>query len=406
MLESSVTSRSWNFSNPTKVRFGAGSRKELLEICECDRILVVTSKRGRQQLDCDDTLAPLIANKGVKWIDEIKSNPTLVDLQAIVDGISDFSPDVIVAFGGGSALDAAKVISAAISTNTTTSNVASLISDPNRLLRGAVIPVHAVPTTSGTGSEVTPFATVWDDVEQKKLSLASRWLFPETATVDPELTYALPYFVTICTGLDALNQAFESVWNRNASQVSRLLAAHAIRLAIRSLNTLLDNMSSATARTDLSEASLLSGLCISQTRTAICHSISYPLTAHFRIAHGLACAFSMMAVTKLCIERSPSTLREVSELSGFRDVFTLSEAVANLLRQIGVQKLVCAAVPSSDTVLSLVSEMYTPERGDNFVLPVNAHLLQQIVKDSLTMGGTGTGYFDGGYGMGESGCGA
>lgn len=370
----------WRFHNPTQVHFGAGVRDGLANLINGGRVLAVSTARGRRQFAEDPVLGPLAA--GLTWVDSVSPNPGLVETQAEIERLAGQEFDAVVAFGGGSAMDAAKALAAALAPGLATRDLATLIAEPGTHLTTPLLPIHALPTTSGTGAEVTPFATIWDHANRKKLSLASPLLFPATALVDPELTHELPRAVTYSTGLDALNQAFESVWNRNRSPVTMQLAGRAVALALAALPKLHADLGDTAARAQIAEASLLAGLCISQTRTAICHSISYPLTAHFDLPHGLACGFTMGAVMDICLAEAPKPLEALAMASGHGDVTALRAALAEVLELLELQARAMAHIASLEAMQALTDQMYTPGRSDNFILPVDARRLGDILARS------------------------
>lgn len=370
----------WSFHNPTQVHFGAGCRSALAPCVQGRKALVVTTRRGRQQFMADPVLGKLDA--GLEWVDSVTPNPGLAETQAEIDRLASQHFDCVIAFGGGSAMDAAKALAAALAPGLARRDLAALIADPAARLTLPLLPVHAVTTTSGTGAEVTPFATIWDHAAKKKLSLASPRLFPQTAIVDPELTCGLPRDATFSTGLDALNQALESVWNRNRSPVTALMAGRAVGLALAALPRLHASLDDHGARAWIAEASLLAGLCISQTRTAICHSISYPLTAHFGVPHGYACAYTMGAVARLCLRGAPEGLNEIAPLAGHANAEALVDALQSVLNLLDLRASVRAQLGDDDAVLALRGEMFTPGRSDNFVLPVTHELLADVLADS------------------------
>jgi len=370
----------WSFHNPAQVHFGAGCRSALAPRVQGRRALVVTTRRGRRQFMADPVLSGLDAQ--LDWVESVTPNPGLAETQAEIDRLASQQFDCVIAFGGGSAMDAAKALAAALAPGLARRNLAALIADPGARLSLPLLPIHAVTTTSGTGAEVTPFATIWDHAAKKKLSLASPHLFPQTAIVDPELTYGLPRDATFSTGLDALNQALESVWNRNRSPVTTLMAGRAVGLALSALPRLHASLDDHGARAKIAEASLLAGLCISQTRTAICHSISYPLTAHFGVPHGYACAYTMGAVARLCLRDAPECLREIAPLTGHADAEALVDALQSVLKLPDLRARVRAQLGDDDAILALRGEMFTPGRSDNFVLPVTHEMLADVLADS------------------------
>ena len=163
------------------------------------------------------------------------------------------------------------------------------------------LPMIAVPTTAGTGSEVTPWATLWDrtSAEHKKYSLHLEQTWPEAALVDPQLTLSLPQVVTRDSNLDALSHALEAIWNVNANPVSDAMAVQAAQTVIQNLPSLLENPQSELFRTLASKASLLAGLAFSNTKTALAHNISYEMTLKHGLTHGLACSFTLPMVWRL-----------------------------------------------------------------------------------------------------------
>ena len=150
----------------------------------------------------------------------------------------------------------------------------------------------AVPTTSGTGSEVTGWATVWHRAVGKKYSLHLPETWPEAAFVDPELVLSLPPGPTLAAGLDALSHALESIWNVNANPISDNHAVNAARAVLATLPKLMKNLGDVELRSRMAFAALTAGLAFSNTRTALAHSISYDMTIHHGLPHGIACSFT------------------------------------------------------------------------------------------------------------------
>ncbi|WP_298497831.1 iron-containing alcohol dehydrogenase [uncultured Maritimibacter sp.] len=372
----------WSFRNPVDVRFGAGRRGDAAALIAGKSVLAVGTKRGRGQCEADALLAPALAGAAsVTWVDSVMPNPGLADVQAEVDQHAGQSFDLVLAFGGGSAMDAAKALAACLAPGIDTRDLAQLIARPGELVGPSALPIVALATTSGTGSEVTPFATIWDHANAKKLSLASPHLFSRVAIVDPELTHGIPMAATLSTGLDAMNQAFESAWNRNRSPVTMAMAARAIALAFDALPVLAQGENAA-ARAQIAEASLLAGLCISQTRTAICHATSYPLTAHFDLAHGYACAFSMKAVARLVDIHAPEIFDDLVALGAATSRANLLAKLDAVLAASGLAEALNAHLPDAAALQALASEMHTPGRADNFPISMDGGRLEALLADS------------------------
>jgi len=209
---------------------------------------------------------------------------------------------VIVALGGGSTLDTAKVLAVTPPSGDFADLVASLAANETFIPASAKALI-AIPTTAGTGSEVTPWATVWDRASGRKHSLHTRGTWPEAAIVDPTLTVSAPHAITLQSGLDALSHALEAIWNVNANPVSDALAVSAARRMLRTLPRLVDRLGDVALREDAALAALEAGFAFSNTRTALAHSISYEMTLRHGLAHGIACSFTLPLVLERAIGR-------------------------------------------------------------------------------------------------------
>jgi len=372
----------WSYQNPVKIIFGCGCRKYLIDIVKDSKVLIICSKRGRKFIENDPLLSPI--TKSSEWIDSITPKPSLDYIQKEIDSNSSKKIDIIIAFGGGSSMDSAKAIAAGISINNKRDmKIYDLIKNTNHFSNKTIIPIIAIPTTSGTGSEVTPFATLWDIQNKKKLSLHHHKLFPKTAVVDPELTYDLPYEVTVSSGLDALNQALESIWNKNKSSLSNLIAAKSLKKVLSALPRLKINLEDFEARKLISEASLLSGISISQTKTAICHSISYPLTAKYGIEHGIACAFTMLAVSKKVNLYEKNCFLDILNEIGLTSSDSLILKIKDIVSMFKIKEHVVDKLSNKYELYELIDEINSYGRSDNFILPVDRNLIREIIEDSF-----------------------
>lgn len=356
----------WEFANPVKIAFGRGCRRSLAARIEGQSVLVVTTRRGRSQLKDDTYLQALGRDKNVVWADEVRENPDVDHLQSMVAGLTGKHFDSVVAFGGGSVIDAAKVLNVCLSRECGGMALLDLVKDPRRHAGAKPAPLYALPTTSGTGSEVTPFATVWDRETRSKLSLLGPATWPTEAFVDPSLTDSVPQETTISTGLDAINQAAESIWNKRSSAITSLYATRALILAFEALPKLAEGKACNTARDQMAEASLLAGLAISKTRTALCHSISYPITAHFQVPHGLACAFTMNAVLRVNLRAEDGRFAQLAKaLTGSSELGGLTAMFEDLTNALQVRERVRRYIPSIQDLLQLEGKMATPSRFEN-----------------------------------------
>lgn len=384
MIDSDVpkffSSNSWGVYNPVNINVGRGCRHKLIDELEDQVLLIVTTRRGRQQFCEDEVLGELVSRNQIIWVDTVTENPGLTYLQAEIKRLKDDeSYDVAIAFGGGSSMDAAKAINTALAKELLGVSLEELLSNSSLHANAKSKPLYTIPTTSGTGSEVTPFATVWNHEVKKKLSLVGYSVWPHAAFVDSELTDTVPLAVTVSTGLDAINQAAESIWNKNANSITIGYATRALKLGFSALPKLASGQGGKFERDQMAEASLLAGLAISHTRTALCHSISYPLTAHFGIPHGLACAYTMPQVLKLNLRADDGRFSELAyNLTGKADKSILLKLFDELNLKLRVKQSVNEKIPSFEDLNALKSGMITPGRSENNL--TDAYNLDEILR--------------------------
>lgn len=248
------------------------------------------------QEKCESSNATLI------WIKTVTTNPTQKDIMISLQQIGNKEIDLIIAFGGGSSIDLAKVISAFHSIDKNNSYTIDEITDSikNKTYKGAeFVDIIALPSTAGTGSEVTQWATIWDENKTGKFSIDSPMLKPKMAIIVSEFTLSMPEKMTLSTGLDAMCQAIESYWSKYTTPIVQEIAYRAVEIVIQNLRKAVEQPNDITVREKLCKASVLAGLAFSQTRTTACHSISYPLTMLYSIPHGLAASITLDAVGKI-----------------------------------------------------------------------------------------------------------
>lgn len=355
----------WNYFNPVKIHVGRGCRHDFIMKMKGLKLLLITTQRGYHQFINDKFLKNIINNNKVTFLCSIKENPNIEDLNDNIEKLGRAKFQAIIAFGGGSVIDASKVIRLGL-VNNGDYNVEEIIEQSALHTKALQVPLYVLPTTSGTGSEVTPFATVWDIKNKKKLSVCSNYTFPTEAYIDSELTDNLPNHISISTGLDSINQAAESIWNKNANPLTLDYATRSLKLSLHILKRRNINSFTKYDRDCLSEASLLAGLAISHTRTALCHSISYPLTAHFNVPHGLACAFTMPAVCSLNLSVDDGRFAQLTKnLFNSSDAKLFLQSLEEINDNLSVVKLVKSKIKSLDDLYRLKFEMTTSDRASN-----------------------------------------
>ena len=281
-----------NFSYymPTKIVYGTNELDNIDKYINGRKTLLITSQ-GFEKRGLVDKVKS-ITNNIVDVISEVKSHPEFKDLEITCNKIREIDFELILAIGGGSILDASKFFSIYNDTKEY-----QFVQD---IIKGKLpkknynrIPIISIPTTAGTGSEITPWATIWDMDEKKKYSLHLVDLFSEVAIYDPTLTLSVPKDITIQTGLDTLSHALESIWNKNANPITISYAIKSAKLIVDNLVLLSNNLDNLEYRDNIMKACMYAGLAFSNTQTAIAHGMSYYITAHKGVDHGIACSFTL-----------------------------------------------------------------------------------------------------------------
>ncbi len=238
----------------------------------------------------------------VRTFGGLPPNPQPRHVDEAADFIRAERPCTVVALGGGSVIDALKVANCAAGSD---SDALSLLHRKHEPRARAAPRFVAIPTTAGTGSEVTPFATIWDTDAGRKLSLDTSLNRPELAVLDPRATVGMPANLTAQTAADALGHAVESLWSRRRSALSEALSFAALDRIRRALPVVDNDPTDIAARGHMLEASSLAGMAISLTRTAAAHAISYGITLRHGVPHGLAVACLLPSLLRASLSALP-----------------------------------------------------------------------------------------------------
>lgn len=285
---------------PREMLIGGGSRFRLpamLKSLGVNRPLLVCDP-VMQKLGHADALLQALSGESINGaiFSEVVEDPTDISIAALVKRISDGSHDGLVALGGGSAMDTAKA-GAIVATS---GEELRTLKVP-RIVDFAVMPVIAIPTTAGTGSEVTRAAVVTDTVASEKMLILGTAALPVAAIIDYELTLTCPYRVTVDTGIDALTHALEALVNRNGNAHSEALALSALKLIGANLEKVADNPDDRDAREAMMLGATHAGLAVSNTSTALIHGLSRPVGAFFHVPHGMSNAMVLPLVTQFSL---------------------------------------------------------------------------------------------------------
>jgi len=323
----------YDFLAPNQIVFGWGRRTELPKLAARlgGRILLISGSRTLERTGLIEQIVSGFTNPAVPLhrFQVASREPEVADVDALVTDFRRLSPndrDVVVAIGGGSTIDLAKA-AAAVVQNRQGDSVQDFLEGVGRGLQITLppLPLIAVPTTSGTGTEVTKNAVISSYQPAFKKSIRSDLMVPRIVLIDPELTVSLSRETTAYTGMDTITQLIESYISRRAAPIPQALCLAGLKYAIPALPVVVRDGRSRPDREAMAHAALLSGLALANSGLGLAHGVAAALGVHCRIPHGLACA--VMLSTALKVNQLVRE-RELAELERLFDSHHSSNAVA------------------------------------------------------------------------------
>lgn len=343
--------RTIRFLQPRQFVLGAGCTDDCVrDLSErhFHNALVVTGPVTRPLAD---TLVAQLEKAGLKAAvyDGIAGEPTITMFEACLKAAEQVNPDVVIGLGGGSALDVSKLVAALLHSTQKIREVFGI-----GYLKSRSTYLACLPTTAGTGSEVSPNAILLDEEDELKKGVISPFLVPDAAYVDPTLTFTMPPSVTASTGLDALTHCIEAYTNKCAHPMVDLYALEGIRLVGAYLARAVKNGNDLEARENMARASVYGGLCLGPVNTAAVHALSYPLGGEFHIAHGLSNALLLPHVMRFNAAAAPERCAEVAIALGVKPAGSAAETAAK-----GAQRVYKLAVECGVTMN--LAELNIPE---------------------------------------------
>ncbi|KQR73224.1 hypothetical protein ASF98_22755 [Arthrobacter sp. Leaf337] len=327
--------RQVRYSLPTTILFGQGVLEELPALLEQIKVvnpLLITDK-GLAATTVPAQVTAVLDKAGVTHavFDEVQSDPSTHLVDQIAELVLKGGHDGVIGLGGGSAMDSAKAAAAAAA-----NGVSSLKLVGQENVENAPLPIIAIPTTAGPGSEVTRFAVLTDEKAGAKVSIASMKIMPVFAILAPELTVGLPAKFTSGTGLDALGHAIESygsVWN---NPISEGMALQAITLIGQHLRTATNDPTNLQARGGMLAASCIAELAANTTRLGLAHALAVPLGATHHVPHGLAVGMMLIPMCAFNEQVDPERYARIASAlePGSTDIVA---ALTSLYEDIGME---------------------------------------------------------------------
>ena len=359
------------YAQPVRIWFGEGSLNRLDEVfaaVQTERAVLVCGRHFTAAAAALQEKLPAV--KAV--FSGVEPDPQLSGAVRAAELARETGADTILGIGGGSALDSAKFAAA----------IAPGDADPLAYYRGEVpfpanpLKIVCVPTTAGTGSEVTQVSVISNGNEKRTIN--NPVFMPKAAVVDPLLSFSVPAGTAVCTGLDALAHALEGYWSKNHQPISDLMAVEAVRLITQNLEKvrLAGPNADLPAHSAMAYAALLGGLSFVLPKTAACHACSYPLCETFHISHGEACAFTLDSFVRINADERLEDLCRRAGLSGTEE---LAAWIAEVKKKAGLRTRLAELGEADIPALAAAAAVHPLMR--NNPVPMDTDSLKKIFEE-------------------------
>lgn len=372
----------WKFNSAGSILFGNGAIRQLpnvLKKFDVSQIVVITDP-GIARAGILQQVIGVLEAAGINPLvyDQAIPEPTMASVSNCYSKIKSYQPELLIALGGGSCMDLAKVTSLLL----THGGHPSDYFGENRV-PGGIRPVIAIPTTAGTGSEVSPVAIVTDDQSNLKVGISDNYLRPAAALLDPALTLKLPAYITAATGVDALSQAIEAYFAKDyrymeaegdlvyqgSNPMSDLLAEKAIQLIFQNLPIAVHQGTNLEARSNMLLGNLYSGLAFTNSGTSLIHALAYPIAEKTKKAHGEIIGLLLPYVMAYNSVVCPEKFAKIAELFGVMPQLSKQEkaegsveAVFRLLQVLGMPSKLSQIGIRSEEISEIVESALSIER--------------------------------------------
>ncbi|MCC3144155.1 iron-containing alcohol dehydrogenase [Halanaerobium sp. Z-7514] len=327
-----MNSFDFEFQIKTKIKFGRSKIKEINSTLNSLRAknLMVVVDNGIIEAGIFAEIEKELKNANINYLvfDKVKPDPTIKIVNSGVECVLENNIDTLLAVGGGSPIDTAKAVAASF-----------FDADLKKEISVDRLKLLTIPTTSGSGSEVTTAVVITDQENKKKFALIDENLAPDVAIVDPELTKSLPAFLTAVGGMDALSHNIEAYVSQDAVLPFEMIATKGIEMVKDYLRPAVGNGSNMAAREGMALASLFGGIALTNCGLGLVHAISHPLGGNFNIPHGLSNTILLPYVMKFNLIANPKKYANIARIFGINiEQYTEMEAAYKAVEE--VQKLI------------------------------------------------------------------
>lgn len=335
MLEQTVPSFAWY--GPTRVLFGVGKLSELASVVnevagENARVFLVTGKTSLRERGILPQIVESLGQERITLFDDVTPYPSPELVDVALDTCRASSAEIVVAIGGGSAMDVAKAVAILAMHDGSAADYATGLKSFTE--RG--LPFVAVPTTSGSSSEVTSGAALWDMEAKRVIPVSSPRMFPDVAIVDPNLAMTMPKSLAAATGMDAFTSAFEAYWSLEAEPIADALDLEAIRMFTGSLerSCIQGDLES---RSTCALAATISGIAYSNSSPNVCHAVGSPLTIFWGVSHGQSVCISLPMFLEWNAPAIQHKLPALWDALGVRDLEGAKSRLNQVIERCGME---------------------------------------------------------------------
>lgn len=346
----------FGFEMPTRLLFGVGAVGNLgfeFSVHEWGSALILTDE-GVAKAGLTEPVEAQLCDQGVRYevYTGVVPNPTIPSIESAVPMARD--KDVVIAVGGGSVMDTAKLVNAIRTFGGTVRDYEGTDTVP-----GGCKPLIAIPTTAGTGSEVTFISMFTDTERRQKMPVLSRYLAPHLAIIDPEMSRRLPPAATAQTGIDALTHAIEAIVDLQANPFSDMLAFEAIRLIFQYLpRAIEDGANDLEARACMAFAATIAGAAFNNSMVGLAHAIAHALGGLYDLPHGLCCALALPVVMHYNLPHRHERFEQIAQVLGMPTAEDSVLKVRQLITDVGIPAhLIDVGVEVSETDLETLTDL-------------------------------------------------